>query len=180
MKIIKLFFSIVGGFGMLLLVVAALSPSQYSLTREIEINKASSDVFNYIKYLKNMDNFSVWAKMDPNMRKSYKGNDGEVGFISSWDSDHEHVGRGEQEIMKVVEGKRLDTQLRFFEPFEAVDDAYFATDDLGNNKTKVTWGFSGNMPYPLNIMLLVIDMETELGVPLADGLKNLKDILEKE
>ncbi len=35
------------------------------------------------------------------------------------------------------------------------------------------------MPYPSNFMLLFIDMDTELGKDLQDGLNNLKAILEK-
>jgi len=179
MKILKIFLSIVTVLVGLVLLIAAIVPSNYALKREIVISKNSDDVFNYIKFLKNMDNYSAWAKLDPNMKKTYQGTDGTVGFIATWDSKHEHVGKGEQEILKIIEGERIDTELRFFLPFEATDKAFLSTEKISDTETKVTWGFDGNMPYPMNLMLLVMDMEKELGVPLADGLKSLKQILEK-
>ena len=114
------------------------------------------------------------------MKQSYSGTDGEVGFIAAWESGHEHVGRSEQEIKKIVEGKFIETELRFFEPFAATDQAILSTEAISDTQTKITWSFSGNMPYPMNLMLIMIDMEIELGVPLAKGLENLKLIMEKQ
>jgi hypothetical protein len=36
--------------------------------------------------LKNQDNFSVWAKMDPEMKKYYRGMGGNPGFVSGGES----------------------------------------------------------------------------------------------
>jgi len=179
MKLIKLLFTIISGIACIFLIVAAFAPTEYAIKRDIVVNKSKDEVFAYIKQLKNMDNYSVWAKMDPDMEKTYQGADGQVGFIAAWDSENEMVGRGEQEIVKIVEGERINTVLRFYEPFEATDDAYFTTEALDPRNTKITWGFSGGMSYPTNIMLLIMDMEKELGGHLANSLKNLKVILEK-
>ncbi|MDP6937039.1 MAG: SRPBCC family protein, partial [Candidatus Marinimicrobia bacterium] len=80
----------------------------YSVQREITINKPVGMVYNYILYLKNQDNFSVWAGMDPEMKKEYKGTDGTVGFISGWESSNPDVGKGEQEIVAIDPGNRID------------------------------------------------------------------------
>ena len=53
------------------------------------------------------------------------------------------------------------------------------TDALGEQQTKVTWGFYSKMPYPVNIMLLFMNLEDHLGKDLQDGLNNLKGVLEK-
>jgi hypothetical protein len=68
--------------------------------RESSINKPKQEVFNYLRLLKNQDNFSHWASMDPAMQKNWRGVDGTVGFVSSWKSDKKEVGSGEQEIKK--------------------------------------------------------------------------------
>lgn len=162
----------------LALIVAAFMKKDYSVKREVVINKPKQEVFNYIKFLKNQDHYSVWAKMDPNMKKSYKGTDGEVGFISAWDSKKDDVGKGEQEIRKIVEGKRIDVELRFKKPFEATEKGYMTTDAAGENSTKVTWGFDGHMDWPMNIMFLFMDMEAMIGKDLQNGLNNLKKKLE--
>ncbi|MCE3294880.1 MAG: hypothetical protein K0R65_594 [Crocinitomicaceae bacterium] len=163
---------------LLFLVVAAFVKKDYAVEREIVINKPKQEVFDYIKMLKNQNNYSVWSKMDPNMKKSYRGTDGTVGFVSAWDSKKDDVGKGEQEIKKITEGKRVDFELRFIKPFEATEQAYMKTEAEGASSTKVKWGFDGHMPYPMNIMLLFMDMEAMIGKDLENGLKNLKGELE--
>lgn len=162
------------------LITALFVSKEYAVVRETTINKSKTEVFEYVKYLKNQDNYSVWAKKDPDMRKDYKGTDATVGFVSSWESDMEEVGKGEQEITKIEEGKRIDYELRFIEPFEAKDHAYMTFESVSDSLTKVQWGFHGKMKYPMNIMLLFINMEEMLGKDLDTGLTNLKGILEKQ
>ena len=161
------------------LVIALFVKKEYAVEREININKPNTEVFEYIKYLKNQYNYSKWATMDPNMKKDSRGTDGQVGFVSTWDSEIEDVGKGEQEIVKITEGKRIDFELRFIKPFEATEPAYMTTEAVSEQETKVKWGFSGKMPYPMNIMMLFMDMEEMIGADLEEGLKNLKVVLEK-
>jgi hypothetical protein len=151
---------------------------EYSVTKTVIVERNSDEVFEYVKNLKNQSEYSVWEKIDPTMEKSYKGNDGEVGFISKWDSDNEDVGKGEQEIVKIEYGKRIDFEVRFKEPFEATSAVFISTEAMGPNTTKVTWNFKGQMAYPMNIMMLFMDMEGEIGPDLENGLKNLKKVLE--
>ena len=179
MKILKYLLFAVIGIVALVLIVALFVDGNYAVEREITVNKPKQEVFDYVKYLKNQDNFSVWAQMDPDMKKDFKGTDGQVGAISSWESERDDVGKGEQEIIKIEEGKRVDYELRFIEPFEAKDNAYMATEALDSTKTKVKWGFNGKMQYPMNTMLLFMDMEQMLGSQLDSGLINLKAVLEK-
>lgn len=162
----------------LVLIVAAIAPREYAVEREIIINEPDAEVFEFVKYLRNQDAFSVWAKMDPMMKKTFQGTDGTVGFVSAWESENPEVGSGEQEIMNIVEGKRIDYELRFFEPFETTDQAYITVDGIGANETVVKWGFNGSMPYPGNLMLLVMSMEEMLGGDLEKGLDNLKVLME--
>jgi len=178
MKIIKIFVSIVASLIAIVLLIAAFAPSEYALKKDIIINQNKSAVFDYIKLLKNQNNYSPWAERDPDMKKTYQGTDGTVGFISAWQSDNKTVGKGEQEILTIVGGERIDTELRFYEPFEATDSAYMTTESISENETKVVWGFLGKMPYPMNLMLLMMDMDKEIGGDLAKGLTNLKSILE--
>jgi len=160
-------------------IVALFVDKDYAVQREIVIAKPKQEVFDYVKYLKNQDNYSKWATMDPNMKKSYTGTDGTVGFVSHWESDNEEVGTGEQEIKQITEGERIDFELRFIKPFEATEPAFMTTESLSDNETKVTWGFSGHMAYPFNLMIPIMNFEELIGTDLATGLANLKTELEK-
>ncbi|WP_286261954.1 SRPBCC family protein [Thalassotalea atypica] len=161
------------------LVTALFVHKEYAVEREVIIDKPKNEVFNYVKYLKNQDNFSKWAMMDPAMLKTYRGIDGEVGFVSAWDSQNPDVGTGEQEITGIDEGKRIDFELRFFKPFESTEPAYMVTEAINESSTRVKWGFSGHMDYPMNLMFLFMDFEQIIGDDLQTGLDNLKTLQEK-
>jgi hypothetical protein len=116
--------------------------------------------------------------MDPGMKKDYKGTDGTVGFVYSWDSNNKNVGKGEQEIIK-IDDKRIDYEIRFKKPFEGISTAYLATEAVSPNQTKVTWEFKGIRNYPMKIMHLLLNLKKMLGKDLATGLATLKTVLEK-
>ena len=179
MKILKKVLIAIVGIIALALVIALFVKKEYAVEREVIINKPKTEIFEYIKLLKNQDNFSVWAMMDPSMTKTYTGTDGTIGFVSAWDSQNKNVGKGEQEIKKITEGERIDFELRFIKPFEATDYAYMGTESLGDGQTKVKWGFNGKMNYPMNLLLLCMNMDEMLGKDLEGGLNNLKTTLEK-
>jgi len=160
-------------------IVALFVQSDYAVEREVIVERPKAEVFNYIKYLKNQDNYSKWAMLDPNMKKSFQGVDGTAGFISAWDSDNEEVGKGEQEIIRLTEGERIDFELRFLSPFESTSPAYMITKEATKASTKVSWGFRGKMAYPMNLMFLFMDFEQIIGEDLQTGLDKLKVVLEK-
>lgn len=159
------------------LIAGLLIPKGMTATREIIINKPESEVFNYIKYLKNQQNYSKWATLDPNMKNEFSGTDGMPGFINSWEGNKK-VGKGAQEIIAVNPG-RLDTELRFEKPFKSVAKSFMTTEASGEQATKVKWGFVGAMNYPMNAMKLFMNMEKAIGNDFSTGLEKLKVLLEK-
>jgi uncharacterized membrane protein len=178
MKILKKILLVVVILIALPLVAALFVKKAYTVEREVVIAKPKQEVFAYIKLLKNQNEFSKWAKMDPDMVKTFKGEDGTVGFVSAWDSKKDDVGAGEQTIAKITEGERIDYNLHFIRPFESDQTCYLTTEAAGD-QTKVKWGFNGSMPYPMNVLLLVMDMEKMIGDDLQTGLNNLKVIMEQ-
>jgi hypothetical protein len=177
MKIIKIIIIIIVVIVAALLLTAAFAPKEYAVSRSVTINADKQEVFEYVRFLKNQDNYSVWSEMDPDMNKTFTGTDGTVGFTSAWSSDNKDVGKGEQEITGIIAGQRVEFELRFMEPFEATDMAYITTEPEGD-ATKTTWGFDGKMSYPMNLMLLFMNFDEVLGSDLQNGLENLKEILE--
>jgi hypothetical protein len=173
----KILLGIVGIIA-LLLIAALFVDKDFSAQRNIVINKPKAEVFAYLKSLKNQDNWSVWGKRDPNMKKEFVGTDGTVGCISKW-SGNDEVGVGEQEIKAITEGEKIDFELRFKKPFESTSKAYLTTEAIDSTNTKVTWGFSGSMPYPMNLMKVFMNMEEAIGNDFDEGLNNLKMILDK-
>ncbi|MEO7673512.1 MAG: SRPBCC family protein [Pyrinomonadaceae bacterium] len=179
-KVLIALFAIAVLFVAAIAAVVFMTPTDFRVEREITINKPKGEVFAYAKMLKNQNDWGPWFKKEPTMKQEFRGTDGTVGFTSAWSGTSDEVGEGEQEIKRIVDGERIETELRFKRPFESRADAYLTTDSAGENQTKVKWGFTGSMPRPLNLMLLVMDMDKEVGKDFGDGLLSLKTILESK
>ncbi len=171
------FLYIIAGIALLVLILAVLAPKTYDVSRSVEIGKPKQEVFDFLRSLKKMDLWSPWAKKDPNMKKEFRGTDGEVGSVSYWLGNKE-VGEGEQEITKIVDGERIDGELRFMKPFKSESNCYLLTENAAEGKTRVTWGFSGNNKFPMSIMMLFMSMDKMVGKDFEEGLSSLKTILE--
>ncbi|MEO6330715.1 MAG: SRPBCC family protein [Ginsengibacter sp.] len=176
MKILKSILLVIVVLIAIVLIAALFVKKEYSVEREIIINKPNEDVFNYVKHLKNQDKYNKWVMMDPNVRRNYSGTDGTVGFVSTWDSDNKNVGKGEQEIKKINEGERIDLDVRFEKPFKNTANVYMTTEAISANQTKVKWGMQGKNSYPLNLMNLFVP--GILGKDLQTSLTTLKMVLE--
>lgn len=169
---------ILAGIVLLVLILAMIAPKTYNVSRSIEIDQPKAVVFDNLRYLKNHDEWSPWAKKDPNMEKKFTGTDGEVGATSYWNGNKE-VGEGEQELKKIVDGERIESELRFLKPWKSTSDAYLTTEATGESKTKVTWGFSGKNKFPVSIMMLFMNMDKAVGGDFEEGLSSLKTLLER-
>src|SRR5437773_1034369 len=110
---------VVAGIIALLLVIALFMKREHYVKREIIINAPRQKVFDYLKLLKNQDKFNKWAKADPDRNWEFKGTDGTVGFIIAWNGN-KNVGEGEKEITNIIEGKKIETQIRFVRPMATV------------------------------------------------------------
>lgn len=116
---------------------------------------------------------------DPDMKKELRGTDGNVGFVYAWDSQNKQVGKGEQEITNIIEGEKVEYEIRFVKPFEGISPVYISTGSIAPSETRVKWVFQAKMPYPMNILLLFFNFPKMLGKDLEASLINLKTILEK-
>lgn len=163
----------------LVIILGLVAPNDYNVERDIVINRPKAEVFMHVKSLKSQDQWSVWGQLDPDMKSEYHGTDGTVGFISAWEGNKD-VGKGEQEITGIIEGERVDFELRFKEPWESVSQAWLLTQAEQTDRTHVTWGFAGEMKFPMNIMLIFMSMENMIGPDLEQGLQNLKQKMESE
>ena len=176
MNILIIILSVITGIIVLLLIIALFTKKGYKTYREIIINAPRQKVFDYIKQIKNQDNFNKWIMVDPDMKRVFKGTDGTVGFIYAWNGNKE-AGEGEQEIKAITEGKNIEMEIRFVRPFAGVAHANMTTESLSDNQTKVSWTTASEMKYPLNIMLpLIVKM---LEKDMNTSLTTLKKILEK-
>lgn len=162
----------------IIIILALVAPKKYNVSRSISINRSKSEVYDYLKYIKKQDDWSPWQQRDPDMKRKFTGEDGTVGFVSWWDSEHKQVGSGEQEIKILEPHDRIESELRFLKPWKSESMGYFQLDEEGNNSTRVTWGFYGTNKVPINIMMLFFNMDKAVGKDFEEGLSNLKAKME--
>ncbi|MEP7371784.1 MAG: SRPBCC family protein [Chitinophagaceae bacterium] len=161
----------------LFLLIAAFTKKDFTLEKQVVINRSKKDVFDYLKLIKNQEQYSVWVMKDSNIKIAYTGTDGTIGFTSSWESNDKNVGIGEQEIKKITEGESMEVEIRFKKPFEGTNQARTSVITLGDTQTKVTQVFYGSSKFPMNIMNLMMDKL--VGTAMQKNLENMKANLEK-
>ncbi len=59
--------------------------------------------------------------------------------------------------MNIIEGKRIDTQIRFVKPMATTADIIMETESLSDNQTKVYLSNAGTLKYPVNIMIPIAE-----------------------
>jgi hypothetical protein len=177
MNILIIILLVVVGIIAFLLIIALFMRKEHYVNREIIINAPRQKVFDFLKLLKNQDKFNKWAKADPDRKWEYKGTDGTVGFVISW-SGNKNAGEGEKEIMDIIEGQRIETQIRFVRPMKTVANVIMETESLSDDQTKVNFINSGTLKYPMNIFIPMA--EKNFPKDIDSSLATLKTILEND
>jgi len=86
--------------------------------------------------LKNQDEFNKHVMTAPDRQREFKGTDGTVGYIYAW-SENRNAGVGEKEIKNIIEGKSIETEIRFVKPMAATASIIMETESLSDDQTKV-------------------------------------------
>lgn len=160
----------------LLLIFGIFMRKEHYVKREIVIHAPRQKVFDFLKLLKNQEQFNKWAKTDPERKEVFKGTDGTVGYIYAW-SGNKNAGEGEKEILNIIDGKKIETEIRFIKPMRISARVIMETDSVSDDQTKVNLVNTGTLKYPLNIIIPVF--EKNFAKDMDASLKTLKNILEK-
>ena len=161
----------------LFLVIPLFIGNQYQVEKEVLIQRSNLSVFDFLKLLGNQIYYNKWVMMDPAVKRTSKGVDGTVGFISYWDSQVKNVGKGEQEITRIDAGTNIDSTVRFEKPFKNTGQVSITTIAVTPGQTRVIWKMIGQNKYPMNLMNLILP--GMLGKDMSESLGNLKNLLEK-
>jgi hypothetical protein len=175
MNIVLTILLIVAGLIALLLISALFMRKEHYVKREIVINAPRQKVFDYLRFLKHQDEFNEHAKAGTDRKKEFRGTDGTVGYVYAWSGDKD-AGEGEKEIKNIIEGKRIETEIRFVKPMQATASIIMETESLPDGQTKVYWSNAGILKYPVNILIPVMEKSVAKGMDAS--LSNLKNILE--
>jgi hypothetical protein len=158
------------------LVVVALQPADFLITRSTTITAPADVVFAQVNDFHKWDAWSPWAKLDPAMKQTYDGTPAGVGAIYSWVGNKD-VGEGRMTITQSRPGELVGIKLEFLKPFAQVNNTEFALKPDGD-KTAVTWSMNGTNNFMAKGFGLFMNLDKMVGGDFEKGLAQMKLVAE--
>lgn len=159
-----------------ILIAASLKPNTVHYERSSVINAPPEKILPHIADFHNWKPWSPWEKLDPNMKRDYRGAAQGVGARYAW-SGNNKAGEGTMEVLEAgTSGVKID--LRFIRPFKNACITHFHFSPQGH-ATSVRWTMDGPNLFMGKLMGLFIPMDKMIGKDFEQGLAGLKAEAEK-
>lgn len=166
----------IAGVILLLVIIVALRPSDFSVTRSATITAPPEAVFVQVNDLHKWEAWSPWAKVDPNAKTYYEGPEAGVGAAFGW-SGNNKIGQGKMTITGSRPGELVQFRLEFLRPMKGTNDAEFTFKPSGN-QTQITWTMSGKMGFMGKLFGLFMNCDKMVGGQFEKGLADMKSVVE--
>lgn len=140
------------------------------------INAPVEKVYPFVSNFKMGEQWSPYEQMDPNMKKTFSGTDGEVGAVMEFEGNSE-TGSGKLEMLKLVPNELVEMKLIMTKPLYAENLIQYRLTPEGAG-TKFTWSMSGDGGFMSKLIGVLIDCEKMVGDQFNTGIANLKKVLE--
>jgi uncharacterized protein YndB with AHSA1/START domain len=158
----------------LFMVMVAMRPADFRITRTGRISAPVGLVFDNVNDLHKWEAWSPWAKMDPNARNTFGGPLDGPGSSMEWAGNNK-VGAGRMTILESRPGEAIRIKLEFFKPFKATNLAEFTFKPEGD-QTAVTWSMSGKNNFMGKAIGLLMNCGKMIGGQFEQGLANLNSV----
>jgi uncharacterized protein YndB with AHSA1/START domain len=156
----------------------ALQPSDLRVERSAKIAAPPATVFAQVNDFHKWDQWSPWAKLDPQMKQTYEGAAAGEGAVYTWSGDG-NVGAGKMTIVESKPAELVRIKLEFVKPFPGTNETAFTFKPEGND-TLVTWTMTGQCNFVGKALGLFMNMEQMIGTMYEKGLADMKRIAEAE
>lgn len=161
------------------LVFVAFLPAEFRYARSTVINAPAPIIFGHINDLKLWNEWSPWAKLDPNAKNTFEGPASGVDSKMSWAGNHE-VGEGSMTIVESVPATLVKLRLDFVKPMKASHMAEFTLEPADEGTTKVTWAMYGTNNYVGKLMGVLMNCEKMMNGYFDKGLASLKEVAQSQ
>lgn len=175
MKILKYVLLTIVGLAIALTLIGFALPSQYSVSRSIEIKAPMIKVYPQVYDPKGWSRWGVWYLRDPEMKLTYSGPPAGVGAKWAWVSKKE--GSGSMEITRADFDKLVAYKIAFADFDGSFDGRLEFVPSAGG--VKVTWIADGDVGSNPLMRYFALIMDRMLGPDFEGGLKNLKALAEQ-
>jgi hypothetical protein len=160
----------------LFVIIVALQPAQYRVTRSATMPAAPAVVFEHVNDLHKWDAWSPWAKLDPAMKTTFEGPQSGTGASYAWVGNKE-VGEGKMSITESKANELVRLKLEFIKPFASTARTEFTFKPEGE-QTSVTWSMTGDKNFMSKAICLFMNMDKMVGGDFEKGLAGLKSAVQ--
>jgi hypothetical protein len=160
----------------IVLLGAALMPSNYQVERSIEIQRPAGEITPKLSDFSWWKHFSPWAPQDPAARYAFEGTPGTPGHAMSWYG--EIVGAGKMTLLEVIPGTSIQSKIDFTRPITSVSNDTWKLEASESGATRVTWRSEGELTYPIGRLFGYFVLPQQLGADYEKGLSSLKEAIE--
>ena len=160
----------------ILAIIVAMQPSDFRVTRSMKMAASPQAVFNQVNNLKRWEQWSPWAKLDPNVKMQYEGPEEGAGAKYSWEGNSQ-VGAGSNTITESKPDEMIRMNLHFIKPMEGTNTVDFTFEPKGES-TLVTWSMYGPNNFIGKAIGLVMNCDKMVGDSFTEGLTSIKHIVE--
>ena len=159
----------------ILAIVIQTRPGEFTVTRSAVIPAPPAEVFPHVNNLHLWNEWSPWAKLDPNATNTFAGPDEGKGASMSWAGNNE-VGEGTMTITESQPSEKVGFDLEFRKPMAGASQVEFTFAPEGE-QTKVTWTMAGKNNFVGKAFGLLMDCEKMCGDQFEQGFKNLEEVV---
>ena len=168
----------VAGVLAVFLVYVSLQESKFHYERSGVIDAPADKIYPYISNLKMGSQWSPYEKIDPNMKKTFKGDDGQVGAVMEFEGNSD-AGSGRLEVISLVPNEKVEIRLLMTQPM-AADNLVTYTLVPEGDATRFIWSMSGDGGFMGKLISVLIDCEKMIGDQFSEGIANLKTVVESK
>ena len=151
-------------------------PDEFKVMRSATIAAPPATAFEQVNDFHKWDNWSPWAKLDPECRNTFSGAAAGRNASFAWDGNKK-VGAGRMTITESQSPELIRINLEFLRPFAATSITEF-TFRLQGGQTLATWTMTGKNNFISKVFGLFMDCDTMVGKDFEKGLASLKSIAE--
>ena len=171
---LKIILIVAAIFVVVFVVIVSMQPANFKVSRSATISAPSEVVFAQVNDLHKFQEWSPWAKLDPNAKMTYEGPSTGVGARCAWEGNSK-VGAGSMTVAESRPNELIRFDMAFLKPFKANNAVEFVFKGRGN-QTDVTWNMTGTNNFFFKAFSLFMDCDKMVGPDFERGLANLNQV----
>ncbi len=153
----------------------AVLPATATVARMATIAAPPAEVFARVNDLHKWQDWSPWARLDPNAKVVFEGPAAGEGAMFAWWGNSD-VGEGRMTLVESKPNEKIKFRIDLAKPLAGSNTSEFMFEPEGNG-TYVIWKMTGERTFLQRAMCVVFNAEKVAGDQFEQGLVNLDAVV---